>query len=273
MSVADEFHVHIFPEDFPVHNANPENLRRLREAFPGRPVSIVVGSDVVAHASSYRKPMEPDSIHSFNHVIFRRAGADMVGDYGCISRKVLELTLPEELEEISSTRIREAVDANRDISNLIDPTVQEFIYRRGLYLREPQDKPVLRTEDLSFLPASPETAEKFLRTMLSVPTAAALRTQIESRGDDVMVTLDTHNDDYPTTQEGKNLPVPHCIAGTPGHRLFGETAACRQKQDMVFFKPSFGSMEMLCYLRTHPYQEIELVGVVTNICVISNAVL
>lgn len=42
---------------------------------------------------------------------------------------------------------------------------------------------------------------------------------------------------------------------------------------MVFFKPSFGSMEMLCYLRTHPYQEIELVGMVTNICVISNAVL
>ena len=43
-----------------------------------------------------------------------------------------------------------------------------------------------------------------------------------SRGDDVMFTLDTHNDDYPTTQEGKNLPVPHCIAGTPGHRLFGK---------------------------------------------------
>lgn len=94
-----------------------------------------------------------------------------------------------------------------------------------------------------------------------------------SRGDDVMFTLDTHNDDYPATQEGKNLPVPHCIAGTPGHQLFGETATCRQKQDMVFFKPSFGSLELTCYLRTHPYQEIELVGVVTNICVISNAVL
>ena len=79
MSVADEFYVHIFPEDFPVNIANPENLRRLRRAFPGREVSIVVGSDVVAHASSYRKPTEPDSIHSFNHVIFRRAGADMVG--------------------------------------------------------------------------------------------------------------------------------------------------------------------------------------------------
>ena len=192
MSVADVFHVSIFPEDFPVNIANPHDLRALRQAFPGRSVSIVVGSDVVLHASSYKKSVTPDSIHTFDHVVFRRTEPDAEpADYSCITGKVLELTLPPQLEEISSTRIREAVDANRDISNLIDPTVQEFIYRRGLYLREPQDKPVLRTEDLSFLPASPETAEKFLRTMLSVPTAAALRTQIESRGDDVMVCRDT----------------------------------------------------------------------------------
>ena len=192
MAVADVFHVSIFPEDFPVNIANPENLHELRAAFPGRSVSIVVGSDVVLHASSYKKPVTPDSIHTFDHVVFRRTEPDAEpADYSCITGKVLELTLPPQLEEISSTRIREAVDANRDISNLIDPTVQEFIYRRGLYLREPQDKPVLRTEDLSFLPASPETAEKFLRTMLSVPTAAALRTQIESRGDDVMGCRDT----------------------------------------------------------------------------------
>lgn len=192
MAVADVFHVSIFPEDFPVNIANPENLHELRAAFPGRSVSIVVGSDVVLHASSYKKSVTPDSIHTFDHVVFRRTEPDAEpADYSCITGKVLELTLPPQLEEISSTRIREAVDANRDISNLIDPTVQEFIYRRGLYLREPQDKPVLRTEDLSFLPASPETAEKFLRTMLSVPTAAALRAQIESRGDDVMVCRDT----------------------------------------------------------------------------------
>ena len=192
MAVADVFHVSIFPEDFPVNIANPENLHELRAAFPGHSVSIVVGSDVVLHASSYKKSVTPDSIHTFDHVVFRRTEPDAEpADYSCITGKVLELTLPPQLEEISSTRIREAVDANRDISNLIDPTVQEFIYRRGLYLREPQDKPVLRTEDLSFLPASPETAEKFLRTMLSVPTAAALRTQIESRGDDVMVCRDT----------------------------------------------------------------------------------
>ena len=188
MAVADVFHVSIFPEDFPVNIANPENLHDLRAAFPGRSVSIVVGSDVVLHASSYQKPPQPDSVHTFDHVVFRRTEPDAEpADYSCITGRVLELTLPPQLEEISSTRIREAVDANRDISNLIDPTVQEFIYRRGLYLREPQDKPVLRTEDLSFLPASPETAEKFLRTMLSVPTAAALRQQLEEKGDDIMV--------------------------------------------------------------------------------------
>ena len=151
MSVANEFHVHIFPENFPVNIANPENLRQLRQAFPGRSVSIVVGSDVVAHASSYHKPPTADSIHTFDHVVFRRTEPDAEpADYSCITGHVVELTLPPQLEEISSTRIREAVDANRDISRLVDPAVQDFIYRRGLYLREPQDKPMLRTEDLEF---------------------------------------------------------------------------------------------------------------------------
>ena len=98
MSVADEFYVHIFPEDFPVNIANPGNLRELREAFPGRQVSIVVGSDVVAHASSYRKPVEPDSIHTFDHVIFRRTEpGGTAPDYSCIRGRVVELTLPQEL--------------------------------------------------------------------------------------------------------------------------------------------------------------------------------
>ena len=191
MSVADEFHVHIFPEDFPVNIANPENLRQLRQAFPGRSVSIVVGSDVVAHASSYQKPPQADSIHTFDHVIFRRTEPDAVqADYSCITGHVVELTLPPQLEEISSTRIREAVDANRDVSNLIDPTVQEFIYRQGLYLREPQDKPVLRTEDLSFVPTDIRETAAFLRTMLPRATAESLTELLQRCGDDVMVCRD-----------------------------------------------------------------------------------
>ena len=82
-------------------------------------------------------------------------------DYGCIRGRVVELTLPPQLEEISSTRIREAVDANRDISRLVDPAAQDFIYRRGLYLREPQDKPMLQTEDLEFS-VSQHPAEELL---------------------------------------------------------------------------------------------------------------
>ena len=191
MSVADEFHVHIFPENFPVNIANPENLRQLRRAFPGRSVSIVVGSDVVAHASSYQKPPAEDSIHTFDHVIFRRTEPDAEpADYSCITARVVELTLPPQLEEISSTRIREAVDANRDVSNLIDPTVQDFIYRRGLYLREPQDKPVLRTEDLSFLPADIRETASFLRTMLPRATVESLTQLLQRCGDDVMVCRD-----------------------------------------------------------------------------------
>ena len=149
---ADQFHVHIFPENFPVNIANPENLAALRAAFPDREVSIVAGSDVVANASSYRKQPEENSIHTFHHIIFRRdqSGRADPHDYSAITGRVTKLKLPTHLEEISSTRIREAIDQGRDISNLIDPVAQEFIYLHGLYLREPQDKPLLRLEELNF---------------------------------------------------------------------------------------------------------------------------
>ena len=192
MSVANEFHVHLFPEDFPVNIANPDNLRRLRQAFPGRRVSIVVGSDVVAHASSYRKAPTADSIHTFDHVIFRRTepGAEPA-DYRCITGHVVELTLPPQLEEISSTRIREAVDANRDVSNLIDPMAQEFIYRQGLYLREPQDKPVLRTEDLTFISCSgPEERTDTLLQRIFPASAAAMCRRLMDSGDELMLLCD-----------------------------------------------------------------------------------
>ena len=192
MSVADEFHVHIFPEDFPVNIANPANLRQLRQAFPDRGVSIVVGSDVVANASSYRKPPQPDSIHTFDHVIFRRTEPDAApADYTCITGHVLELTLPPQLEEISSTRIREAVDANRDVSNLIDPMAQEFIYRRGLYLREPQDKPVLRTEDLAFLPCpAPESRTEQLLRQIFPDDGGPMLERLRASGDELLLLTD-----------------------------------------------------------------------------------
>ena len=149
LSTADLFHVHIFPEHFPVNIANPENLQALREAFPGREVYLAVGSDVITGASSYRAAPEPHSVHTFSHILFRRNGQTMP-DLSLLQGKVVELRLPPHLEAISSTRIRNAIDANRDISHLIDPVAQGYIYRHNLYLREPMNKPVLEAESLTF---------------------------------------------------------------------------------------------------------------------------
>ncbi len=156
MSVADEFHVNLFPDDIPVNIANPSDLKRLKEVFADRTVYVVVGSDVIANASSYRKPPEKDSIHSMNHIAFRRVG-DRRSDnrynremMSLITGELIELELPEYLEDISSTKIRENIDLNRDISNLIDPVVQEYIYFNGLYLREPEYKPILRARAIGF---------------------------------------------------------------------------------------------------------------------------
>ena len=89
----------------------------------------------------------------------------------------------------------------------------------------------------------------------------------------MIFTLDTHGEDYLSTYEGRHLPVPHCVEGTAGHELFGAVGEARAPGDRVFCKGSFGSDALYTHLRETPYRSIELAGVVTNICVISNAVL
>ena len=154
MSVADEFDVYLFPHDIPVNLATPADLNRLRQVFAGQALYLAVGSDVVAGASSYKAPPSPGSVHYLNHIVFRRSsdaeGREIDADLSCILGDVLQLQLPTHLENISSTRIRENIDLGRDISNLIEPSVQDYIYRNSLYLREPQYKQVIRTGFLRF---------------------------------------------------------------------------------------------------------------------------
>lgn len=155
MSVADEFDVFIFPDNFPVNIANPKDLRRLRELFYDETVYIVVGNDVIENASSYRSLPVKDSIHHFNHIVFNRRtyempeGASRVDENPreYIQGEIIDLSLPVHLEDISSTRIRENIDFNRDISTLINPVAQNYIYHNSLYLRENQYKEVLETDD------------------------------------------------------------------------------------------------------------------------------
>ena len=71
----------------------------------------------------------------------------------------------------------------------------------------------------------------------------------EYQNDEIIYTLDTHFDDYLTTAEGKSLPVPHCIKGTVGHKLYGGLADAL-KGNLCFEKNTFPSLEMAKYLET-----------------------
>ncbi|RGB67970.1 cysteine hydrolase family protein [Provencibacterium massiliense] len=119
----------------------------------------------------------------------------------------------------------------------------------------------------------------FVSGSLGFPKAAQLEEAIikkiedyRAAGDDVVFTLDTHGPDYLSTQEGKNLPVEHCIKGTDGWQLYGKVAALAEGCQK-FEKETFGSDSLYKYLKENPYESIELCGLVSNICVVSNAVL
>lgn len=91
--------------------------------------------------------------------------------------------------------------------------------------------------------------------------------------DEIIFTFDTHEKNYLHTQEGKLLPVEHCIRGTEGWELYGSIKDLCDDTTKKIEKVTFGSLELAEYVKDKKYDQIELVGVVSNICVISNAVL
>jgi nicotinic acid mononucleotide adenylyltransferase len=154
MSIADELGVFLFSDEIPINLTNAEDLKALKSVFPNKDVHIVVGSDVIINATAYKNRPSKNTIHNFNHIVFKRAKDDL--SQAAIKKAeeakdrikgtLIELQLPVYLEDISSTQIRENIDNNRDISNLIDPMAQNFIYDRNLYIREPLNKGVLKTK-------------------------------------------------------------------------------------------------------------------------------
>lgn len=92
-----------------------------------------------------------------------------------------------------------------------------------------------------------------------------------SNNDEVIFTRDTHFDDYLETQEGKNLPVKHCIKDSFGWQISSKLDVA---DSVVIDKPTFGSTKLMEYLLSKQnISEIQLVGLCTDICVISNAFL
>lgn len=142
MSIANESNIYIFPEYIPINIGNPSDLEVLKRTFDNKDLFMVVGSDVLINASAYKND---NSILSFNHIVFDRKSSISTSDdektleksISNIKGQVIRLSLPPQYEDISSSKIRENIDLNRDISKLIDPLVQSYIYDYGLYIREP----------------------------------------------------------------------------------------------------------------------------------------
>ena len=120
----------------------------------------------------------------------------------------------------------------------------------------------------------------FIDGALGTPEAAAIVDRVAEEikkypPENVFATRDTHPANYLDTQEGRNLPVVHCVKGTPGWQLNEKIAAALGGAEIVD-KPTFGSVALAEKLKTMAEKEeldITLVGLCTDICVVSNALL
>lgn len=126
--------------------------------------------------------------------------------------------------------------------------------------------------------------QDFIRGVLGTREAEGIVENVKNKvcsaveeGTPVIFTRDTHGLDYLDRQEGKLLPYPHCIAGTSGWEIIRELSEYTNDNN-TFDKPTFGSLNMVlslyfCQTDHEPIDSIELCGVCTDICLVSNALL
>ena len=119
----------------------------------------------------------------------------------------------------------------------------------------------------------------FVDGALGTPEAQAIVENVVNRvkeakenGEQIIFTMDTHETNYLETMEGKNLPVEHCISETAGWKLIPQLRPLTANTKIVQ-KPTFGSTQLSYLVAIEDYEEIELIGLCTDICVISNALL
>ena len=94
---------------------------------------------------------------------------------------------------------------------------------------------------------------------------------VKEKSADLIFTQDTHKEDYLTTQEGRNLPIVHCIKNSEGWEIISDMKRFTRSAKAVIEKKTFGSTRLPSLIK--PYREVEFVGVCTDICIISNALL
>lgn len=120
----------------------------------------------------------------------------------------------------------------------------------------------------------------FIDAALGTPEAVAIVDAVKEKISsypvkDVIATMDTHGENYMESQEGRNLPVMHCIKGTDGWKIRPDIAELLDGAK-IYEKPTFGSTALAADLKALSETEeieLELVGLCTDICVVSNALL
>ncbi|MDE6960609.1 MAG: cysteine hydrolase [Lachnospiraceae bacterium] len=114
-----------------------------------------------------------------------------------------------------------------------------------------------------------------LGTKEAVAIVPSVKEKIQNFQGRVIFTRDTHGENYMDTQEGKKLPVPHCIKGTKGWQISSELAPLCKEEPVD--KVTFGSSRLCSMLQeadqADPVEQITFIGLCTDICVISNALL
>lgn len=120
----------------------------------------------------------------------------------------------------------------------------------------------------------------FVDGALGSPEAVAIvpsvAEKIRSFDGEIFVTYDTHSENYAETAEGRKLPVPHCIKGTEGWELDNIVSFALQGKSYVKVeKPSFGSLDLPQLISSRIGEEfsLEIIGLCTDICVVSNAII
>ncbi len=117
--------------------------------------------------------------------------------------------------------------------------------------------------------------DQALGTKEAVAIVDRVAEKIASFDGKVIFTRDTHKQNYLETQEGKNLPVPHCIEESEGWQISSKLSV--NEDALIINKPTFGSKELGLFLeefsKENKIEEIEVIGLCTDICVISNALL
>ena len=112
-----------------------------------------------------------------------------------------------------------------------------------------------------------------------VPAVVEKIRDYKARGGVIIATRDTHEENYLDTQEGKYLPVVHCVRATPGWQLDAAVAEALGEDAVVIDKPTFGSLALVErvgeYVKQYGEENVhaELIGLCTDICVVSNALL